>query len=138
MNIETLQSIHEWSLAKNELSRVKLLELALRAKVIKEVFINHKEEGTENIELGNDYRLKAVFKQSYTFPDKEKLEEVLARIEETGETGKLIAKRLVRYKPELSVTEYNKLDNVYRKAIDEAIVTKPSTPSLDIVEPKVK
>lgn len=130
--------IVNWKKATLILAAAKVNEMILRNDIIKECFENHKEEGTENVELGNDYKLKAVFKQSYTFPDKVKLDEALSKIEETGEAGKLVAERLVRYKPELSVTEYKKLDSIYRKVIDEVLITKPSTPSLELVEPKVK
>lgn len=138
MNIELIQA---WNNAKLQLEAAKKLEMELRFQVIESEFANHKEKGTENLELSQGYKLKAVFKQSYSFLNGNKNDEVekaLTKLEKMGAEGKFIAERIVRFKPELSVTEYEKLDSKYRKVIDEIIVTKPATPSLELVEPKVK
>jgi hypothetical protein len=128
----------EWSKSRIALMSAKDKEMFLRNEVIKECFRNHKEEGTENVDLGAGYKLKAVFKQSYTFPDKLKVDEALSKIEALGAEGEYIAERLVKYKPELSISEYKKLDKQYRDIIDTVIVTKPAYPSLELIEPKVK
>lgn len=138
MNVELIKS---WNEAKLTLEAAKKLEMELRSKVIESEFVNHKEKGTENVELGAGYKLKAVFKQSITFVNSNKegeVEKALTKLEKMGSEGAFIAERIVRWKPELSVTEYDKLDTKYRKVIDEIIVTKPATPSLELVEPKVK
>lgn len=133
--------IMAWNNAKMQLEAAKKLEMELRSQVIESEFRNHKEKGTENVELGSGYKLKAVFKLSYSFLNSNKNDEVekaLIKLEKLGAEGKFVAERIVRFKPELSVTEYEKLDTKYRKIIDEVIVTKSATPSLELVEPKVK
>ena len=128
--------ILEWDKAKKELARLKVLESDLRQLIINSDFKNHKLDGTENVELGKGYKLKAVFKTNYSFPDKDKLDVVLAAIEKAGPDGEYVAERLVKYKPELSVSEYKKLDEVYKKLIDTVIITKPTSPTLELVIPK--
>lgn len=133
--------IQEWNRAQKELIRAKEYEMSLRNKVIELSFPAHKDKGTENVELGGGWKLKAVFKQSVTFVNSNKNDEVdkaLSKLEKMGPEGAFIAERIVKWKPELSITEYEKLDNKYKKVIDEIIVTKPATPSLELVEPKVK
>lgn len=130
------QLILEWDKAKKELNRLKELEMNLRNQIIATDFANHKAEGTENVDLGGGYKLKAVFKTTYSFTDKELVDAALTKIEKLGAEGEYIAERLVKFKPELSVSEYKKLDTAYKAIIDEILVTKPATPSLELVIPK--
>ncbi len=142
MNIETASrdaKILQWQEAVKALAVAKEAEAALRNEVIAANFAEHKEEGTENVELGNGYKLKAVFKLSYTLDNKEEgVDKALTKLEKMGAEGQFVAERLVRWKPELSVSEYKKLDDKYKKVIDTVLTTKPGLPSLELVEPKSK
>jgi hypothetical protein len=126
--------ILEWDKAKKELARLKVLEMELRNEIIKNDFTPI--EGTQNVDLGGGYKLKAVFKTTYSFRSKEELDVVLSMIEKIGPEGEYIAERLIKFKPELSVSEYKKLDEQYKSLIDQVIITKPATPSLELVIPK--
>lgn len=55
-----------------------------------------------------------------------------------GEAGELIAERLIKWTPELSLTEYKQLSDKYRKIIDDVITASEGMPTLEIVEPKAK
>lgn len=131
-----------WDHAKKALDAAKALESSLRQEVLKDFYDFGGEsdlrEGTENLELGNGYKLKATFKLSRKLENKNhETEEALRAIAETfGKPGKLYAERLVKWSPELSVSEYKKLPNAIRAVIDEALTSKAATPSLEIVEPK--
>jgi hypothetical protein len=70
--------------------------------------------------------------------DKARIEKALSKIEKDGESGELIAERLVKWTPELSLTEYKQLSDKYRKIIDDVIITSEGTPTLEIKEPKAK
>lgn len=131
--------ILQWTESAKKLAEAKEIELALRNEVIALNFEGHKESGTENVELGNGYKLKAVFKLNYRLNNTDDaVDKALSKLEKAGTEGAFIAERLVKWKPELSVTEYGKLDPKFKKIIDEVITTSPGTPSLELVEPKSK
>ena len=131
-----------WEQAVKALAAAKDAEAALRKEVLAEAFSFDPEalrEGTENFELGNGYKLKAVFKISRNLNNEgEAVDKVLAKIEKTGPEGVFIAERLVKWKPELSVTEYKKLPEKFKKLFDEVVTSKEATPALELVAPKSK
>jgi len=134
--------IVQWQEAAKTLAAAKETESALRAEVLKNAFAFDPEalrEGTENIELGAGYKLKAVFKINRSFVGgQEAVEKALQKIEKTGPEGEFIAERLVKWKPELSITEYKTLPDKFRKVIDEIVTSKEATPALELVAPKSK
>jgi hypothetical protein len=131
-----------WEQAVKALAAAKDAEAALRKEVLAEAFAFDPEalrEGTENFELGNGYKLKAVFKISRTMNNADDaVDKVLTKIEKTGPEGQFIAERLVKWKPELSVSEYKKLPEKFKKLIDEVVVSKEAMPTLELVAPKSK
>ena len=131
-----------WEAAVKALAAAKDAEAALRKEVLAEAFAFDPEalrEGTENLELGNGYKLKAVFKISRNLKNEnEAVDKVLSKIEKTGPEGAFIAERLVKWKPELSVSEYNKLPEKFKKLFDEVVTSKEAMPSLELVAPKSK
>lgn len=133
--------LEQWNECKERLDFYKNQEMELRKEAI-ELFFNPQEmeEGTRNEDLENGYKLKAVFKISRAFGKKtnEEIEKVLQKIEKSGPEGEFLAERIVKWKPELSTTEYKNLDAKYLKIINEIVVSKPASPSLELVEPKVK
>lgn len=131
-----------WEAAVKLLAAAKDAEAALRKEVLAEAFAFDPEalrEGSENFELGNGYKLKAVFKISRNLNNEnEAVDKVLAKIEKTGPEGVFIAERLVKWKPELSVTEYKKLPEKFKKLFDEVVTSKEAMPALELVAPKSK
>ena len=129
-----------WEESVKALAAAKDAEAALRKEVLAEAFAFDPEalrEGTENFELGNGYKLKAVFKISRNLNNEnEAVDKVLAKIEKTGPEGVFIAERLVKWKPELSVTEYKKLPEKFKKLFDEVVTSKEAMPALELVAPK--
>jgi hypothetical protein len=136
----------EWEEQKRILEVAKESEMNLRKQVVAFAFDPEKKSGTENIDIGNGYKLKAVKKITYgwkksadgTTVDKEAIEKALQKIEKTGPVGEHIAAKLVKWTPTLSKTEYDDLDEKLKKIIDEVIVTDEGAPTLEIVEPKAK
>lgn len=134
-----------WDKAKADLEAAKALEIELRKKVVSFSFDPEKKSGTECVELGNGFELKAVKKITYGFVqndkglvDKRAIETALEKLEKDGPAGEMVAERLIKWKPELSLTEYKLLEDKYKKIIDKVIVTKDATPTLEIIKPKVK
>ena len=129
-----------WEESVKALAAAKEAEAALRKEVLAEAFAFNPEalrEGTENFELGNGYKLKAVFKISRNLNNEnDAVDKVLSKIEKAGAEGQFIAERLVKWKPELSVSEYKKLPEKFKKMIDEVVTSKEATPSLELVAPK--
>lgn len=134
--------------AELRLGKAKELEMALRLEVVARYFANEtKPKGTFNFELGNGYKLKLEKKQYIKvgdIPEGKALEDTLDEIAKIGNVGSVLADRLVKFSPELSVTEYNKLDDAddqekrIKALIDAHITVTPATPTIKIVEPKNK
>lgn len=136
--------LSRWEASKAALEAAKEAEMTLRKKVVDIAFDPNKKAGTERVELANGYELKSVKKINYGFVkgvdgkgvDKNKIDAALAVIEADGPVGELIAQRLVKWSPELSLTEYKQLSEAHKKAIDAVIVTSDGAPTLEIVPPK--
>lgn len=135
----------KWDTAKKALDAAKEEELKLRKEAV--LFLHDPSQAgkTENVPLGNGYVAKTKTPVNYGWvknadgrADKAKIEKALQKIEKDGDAGELIAERLVKWSPELSLTEYKQLSDKWKKIIDEVIVTTDGTPTLEIVEPKAK
>jgi len=134
------QLIMKWNEAQNALAAAKEAESELRKQVIAECFpVEADHEGTENVELGEGWKLKSIFKLNRRLANKNgETEKVLDTMEATGEEGKFIADRLVKWEPKLSMTEYKKLPTKFKKMIDGVLTATPGAPSVSLVEPKAK
>jgi len=134
----------KWKASQELLEQAKADEIVWRKRVVDFAFDPEKKKGTERIDLGAGYQLKAVKKINYGWikgPDgkkvnKDAIETALGKIEETGPAGALIADRLVTWKPDLSLTEYEKLPAELKPIIDAVIVTTEGAPTLEIIPPK--
>lgn len=126
-----------WKKIKNQAETLKNTEADLRKYIVKRMFPNAKE-GTNNRELGNGYKLKAEIKYNYKI-DNEKIDNVLEKIATIGIEGQIIAERLIKWAPSLSLTEYrNILNQDIKKKIDSVLTITDAMPTLTIVEPKAK
>lgn len=141
---ERTRLLVEWEAQKAALEVAKEKEMTARKAVVDFAFDQNKTSGTERIELGNGYQAKAVKKINYGFVkdaegklNKRAIDKALEKIEKIGgAVGELIAERLVKWTPDLSLTEYKQLDEKYKKVIDEVIVTTEGAPTLEIIAPK--
>lgn len=134
----------QWEEAKETLAFAKERELILRNEVVALFSDADQKKGTENVLLDDGAKLKIVKKLSYNLKaELEEVENALDKIEALGPQYEIIASRLVKWKAELSVSEYNKLDDTeggdkIKKIIDEVIIIKEATPTVELVEPKAK
>ncbi len=135
----------DWQAKKAALEVAKEDELTARKLAVMFMHDPAKSGTTENVELGGGYKATMKVPVRYGFiqnaegkTDKARIEKALSKIEKDGEAGELIAERLVKWTPELSLTEYKQLSDKYRKIIDDVIITSEGTPTLEIKEPKAK
>lgn len=135
----------DWQAKKAALEVAKEQEMEARKLAVMFMHDPSKSGTTENVELGGGYKATMKVPVRYGFiqnaegrTDKAKIEKALAKIEKDGEAGELIAERLIKWTPELSLTEYKQLPDKYRKIIDDVIITSEGTPTLEIKEPKAK
>lgn len=131
----------QWKEAKALLDKIKVTEAELRKQVV-EAFSEEAKpgySGTENVNVGWGFTLKIVHKLNYkldTTNDCAKLDKVLDTIEKGMEGGNIIAERLVKWKPELSVSEYKLLSPANKKLIDGVLTISDATPEVTLVPPK--
>lgn len=131
-------AILEWLNSVKMLAAAKADEVTRRNAIVAMCFPNP-TEGTNNLVLGNGYTLKCVVKYNYTMDkDNAKVEAALEAIERLGDEGKFLSDRIVRWTPELSVTEYRELGPKYKAEIDKVVTIKPGQSSLELAEPKAK
>lgn len=120
---------HELAMLQKQL---KAVELELRREMADSFFDDKKlTEGTNTAEIGEGWKLK--YKHAITRAcDEASFDAVFAKLPENYQS------LLIRYKPELILPAYRKLSASERRIMDRALIIKPSSPALELVEPKVK
>ena len=122
MNQELLAA---WEKASLELKDAKALEITLRKEVVAE-FFKSPTEGTNSVELAGKRQLKYDHKFSRTID-----EAALSAVQD-----KMSIDKLVKFKPSLALKEYKALSPDLKLIFDEAVIMKPGSPSIEIVEAK--
>ena len=133
------QLLANWRSAYDTLSVAKSREMELRKRIVEEtdLFDPNKQSGTQTVELGNGWKLKAVKKLNYIVANKEgEAFEKLHELSALSEVAAFKAKKLFRFDANLSITAYKDLDASERAIIDEIVTTKQASPSLELVPPK--
>ena len=147
--------ILSWRGLKQQLDFYKLEENKARLAVTATLFPTPKK-GTQRYELGAGYKVKLVHGNNYKLGNKDLVDPVEGEaipinkqvealedaIREVGNEGSFLADRLIKWKPELSESEYLALDpenetHMKVKALIDANLTiTPATPQLTLEEPK--
>jgi hypothetical protein len=136
-----------WDVKKKAIEVAKEEEIELRKYIVGRAFPK-KEEGMNNLDLGNGYTLKAGIKYNYNLADNDTVEAGLNKIASIGNQGTFIADRLVSWKPNFLLTEYRALQEEKDKGDKTAIeilnvvntflTISEAAPSLEIKAPKGK
>lgn len=116
--------------AKHNATAWQNQERALRAAIVAKQF-NVDKTGTQKIDLENGRTLKAVIIHNMSLPKRPEIDACIKKMDQA------VAGRLFKWKAELSVSEYKKLDEKQRKIVNTIITTKPGSHTLEVVEPKV-
>lgn len=137
---ELLQRL--WFESKAALDLAKETEMTLRKNFVDFTSDPNKQEGTENIDLG-DQVAKIVKSLNYNFKktedgkiDKKAIDRVLNTIEDLLPNGIELCESLVQWTPKLSVSEYRKLDPEVKQIFDTVITTEAAAPTLKIEDKK--
>lgn len=131
-NEVTVADISAWYKAAAELAKLKAYESMLRHKIAKARFPSIKE-GTNSSPLDDGYLLKAKHQinRDVDFAsfvsNKPRFLEKLIKVDE-----------IIKYKPELVLSEYRTLTEEQRQMFDECLIIKPGATSLEITLPKKK
>lgn len=134
------QLIAEWKQAADQLAEVKAKEAALRQAIVVQMFDGTKLEGSESVDIGYGWQLRAKKELAYNASDEEakRLERLLmdrkAPIETMG---------LFRWKPDVAKKIYRMVlalaeqyqDTEILAALHAAITLKPGMPQLEMVPP---
>lgn len=149
---QILEAADKWQAAKDTAKAWKDYEGQGRAYLAALAFPLPKK-GTQRYALPDGRKIKLVFKWNYTlgnkdmphpldpqekYPVERQVEDLQEAINQLGNEGPLLAERLIKWKPELNETEYEKLNpeldiEAKVKALVDAILTKkPASPTLDI------
>jgi hypothetical protein len=138
----TMKTVTQWYEAVRLLNNAKSLEMALRKRIFGKHFPNP-VEGVNEIEMPYGppgYIMKGTYKLD------RKVDEAIAKaLAPKFEEAKIPVAELIKLKPELSVSEYRKLQAAAEvgeegKArlvlFEQCLIIKPGAPELKIVEKK--
>jgi hypothetical protein len=134
----------EWKSAHEALTEAKDAEMKLRKRIVDEsgLFDPNKEEGTQTVELGAGWKIKAVKSLNYKTDNANgEAFSVLAQLDTMGEVVSHIAKDLFKFDANLRTGKYKELAKVSPEAyklLQTIITTKPASPSIELVAPKSK
>lgn len=128
--VDINQTIGRWWAIKQKLQMLNFEEKTLRSAIVKHFFPDP-VEGTNTQDMPKGWKLKLTHKLERKI-DEAALDAVLEKLPEGSRD------KLVRFKPELNKRGYNALHEVQKEIFEEALITKPASPQLTLVEPKEK
>lgn len=129
-NEVTQADLNEWYNLQQELGKLKSKEQLLRTKIFAGKFPNP-VEGTNTFDLADGWKLKGKHTINRTVDEAA----FKAMAEEFAKQG-IATDRIVRYKPELVLSEYRSLTAEQQAQFDNALIVKPGMPGLEIMLPK--
>lgn len=143
----TPEDLAEWYKTKQQLDAIKAKEGLLRSRIFKFYFPTPKE-GTNKCELkdgtGAEIKGTSVINRNV---DPAALDALTRAQTEAREAFKanpatppnipfLPLQDLIKWKPEVAITEYRKLTDEEQLYFDQCLIIKPGSPQLEIVIPK--
>lgn len=127
--------VSTWHAAKQQLAALQKQERDLRSQMIAALSTGEIEEGTERVPIGHGKDLVITHKLNYTLDaSDEAIESELDYVAKS--MGEVVAERLVKFKPSLSVSEFKALDHDVKKRFARLVTTKPASPSVEIKDAK--
>ena len=134
MNDNNLPLAREWFRVQELLAEVKQQESDLRKQTIAAFFGENMSKGTRRENLSE--KMELVYSQSATIVvDKDAFIKHKAHMESLGLIGD---DKVIKLKPEVSVTAYKYLSDAHKVMFDEVFVHKMGSPSLKVEPIKEK
>jgi hypothetical protein len=131
LTVDQIALIGKWEATKALAKSYVDEERQLRAEIVATLFDAAVVKGTENLPLGNGYKLKCVKTEDYKLKNADAVDAILANFSAShGEA-------LVKWKPELSVSTYNLLSDEEKALFNDVLEIKPGMPQVSLEEPKV-
>jgi hypothetical protein len=130
LDAQKLTLLQEWNEAKEQLKHWQQKESELRDTLVKGLFDSSKTEGTDTLILSGEWKLKVTRKLSYNLSN---ANDGLVNILQT--LPSVITQNLIRWKPDLNLSLFRKLDEPMRNLFTPVLTIKPSKPSLELIAP---
>jgi len=128
MELSLFEKINLWDHTAKSIAELKKEEMRLRKEIMVEAFPEPKL-GANIFELNHGYKLKGTQKESVKVDQAS-----LAAITDKFPEGTL--DMVVKYEPKLIAAGYKLLPQKLKDIIEGALITKPASPSLELVAPK--
>lgn len=119
-----------WQHSQQQVKEWQEKERECRDAIVKALFSAEKDEGTETVDVGEGWKLKATKKLNYSLNNKD------GQVTAIVSTWPAMA-QLVRWSPELNVKDYKKLDDQTKEVFNGCLTIKPGAPTLEVVAPKL-
>lgn len=132
--------VGEWWGLKAKINKYKPLveplvdaEKKLRLSIVAVLWPADKpeNEGTQRVELGSGYKLKANVKI-----DRKVLKDRVLGVLESMKKSGMPTDDLINWEPQLNLKAYRALTAEQQKVVEEALEIKPASPTLELEEPK--
>ena len=123
-------ALGQWKTLNEQLASLKDQEAKLRKEIF-ELAFPAPVEGANTLELPEGWKLKGTHKLNRSID-----ESALPAILETLRKKKVDTEPLIKYKPELSISAFRKMNPDHAHILEQALVIKPGMPSMELIPPK--
>jgi hypothetical protein len=131
LTVEQQAALNEWRESAAQSKFWKERESALRDAIVAALFDSSKDEGSQTIEIVPGWSAKATKKLDYKLDNSDdKVIAVCAILD--GD----LAPKLIKWKPELSISTYKQLDAPTQALFNGCLTIKPAKPTLEIIQVK--
>lgn len=135
------EKLARWEKVSAKAKELKDEEMKLRNELLFDYFKYDGDDrkGTTNYPLENNCKLKAIFKLNFKLENKnDETRDMVDELRAHSTEAAFVADRLVKWKPEISISDYNQLSLEFKTIVDTVLTISPGTPTLDIMYPKKK
>lgn len=132
-NAATQETLHEWYKVQQDLKALKIKEHMLRIRIFSTFFPEPKEGSSNKYSLDDGFTLMAKHNIVRTIDM-----EALTVMEPEFRLYSIDVAELIKWKPELSLKAYRELSGEKLNLFDNCIISKPGSPSLEIIPPRKK
>lgn len=119
-----------WQEASLLLIPAAIRERDLRKLAVEAAFGTDLKEGTQSLDIGQDYLLKVEQKMNYTVADTPEMRNEFMEV-----LGTERATKTVKFKPELSISNWKAMSQEERDKLAAHVTIKPGLPALSILAP---